>query len=77
MRELVTELWLACDRILIVGGGCLGHGVGRRLGNRTTDGNANPTVSFRPFLGGSWTLELGFCFAIDTTFSVQYGILEV
>ena len=77
MRKLVPELELACDRTLIVRWSWPEHGIGRSFDIRAVDCGVDLPDPFGPCLGAASTLAVGCCFTIDTTFSVQYGVLKV
>jgi len=77
MRELVPELELACDRTLIVRWSWPEHGIGGGFYIGAADYGVNLSVPCGPLLGATSTRAVGSCFAIGTTFSVQYSILKV
>ena len=77
MREPMTGLGLACDRILIARWVWLGHGVDRSFDIGAASCGNDPPALFWPFLSVPRTLELRSSSAIDTTFSVRYSVLKV
>ena len=77
MHKLVPELELACDRTLIVRRSWPEHRTGRSFEIRAAICGVNLLAPFRPFLGATSTLAVGFRFVIGATFSVQYGVLKV